>query len=103
QYRYYVEDKPTISDAEFDGLWRELQSLEDANPTLVDVNSPTREVGGGFATHFTQVDHLVAMMSLDNVFDDQELEEWFDRVEGKAGTTLSRICEVKVDRHDNNL
>lgn len=101
QYRYYVADKPTISDSQFDGLWRELQSLEDANPTLVDVNSPTREVGGGFATHFTQIDHLVAMMSLDNVFDDQELDAWFDRIERDAKP--SWLCEVKIDGLAINL
>lgn len=101
QYRYYVEDKPTITDAQFDELWRELQSLEEANPTLVDVNSPTREVGGGFATHFTQVDHLVAMMSLDNVFDDQELDAWFDRIERDAKP--SWLCEVKIDGLAINL
>ena len=103
QYRYYVEDKPAISDSEFDSLVRALQKLEQENPELIDPKSPTFDVGGGFATHFAQVDHLEKMMSLDNVFDDQELEEWFDRVEGKAGTALSWLCEVKVDGLAINL
>lgn len=103
QYRYYVEDKPTISDGEFDSLLRELQGLEQENPALIDPNSPTLDIGGGFATHFAQVDHLEKMMSLDNVFDDEELEEWFDRVEGKSESPLTWLCEVKVDGLAINL
>ena len=103
QYRYYVEDKPTISDGEFDALLRELQALEQENPKLIDPNSPTLDIGGGFATHFAQVDHLEKMMSLDNVFDDEELEEWFDRVEGKTEESLTWLCEVKVDGLAINL
>lgn len=101
QYRYYVEDKPTISDAAFDSLWRELVALEESHPDLVDVNSPTREVGGGFAAHFTQGDHIAPMMSLDNVFDDDELAAWFERVEREASPTW--LCEVKIDGLAINL
>lgn len=101
QYRYYVEDKPTITDGEFDRLWRDLLALEEAHPDLIDPNSPTREVGGGFATHFSQVDHIAAMMSLDNVFDDAELEAWFERVEREVTPTW--LCEVKVDGLAINL
>jgi DNA ligase (NAD+) len=101
QYRYYVEDRPTISDAAFDALWRELVTLEEANPELVDVNSPTREVGGGFSTHFTQMDHIAPMMSLDNVFDSEDLAAWFDRVEREIAP--SWLCEVKIDGLAINL
>jgi len=101
QYRYYVEDRPTISDAQFDDLWRELLALEESHPDLVDPNSPTREVGGGFSTHFTQVDHIEPMMSLDNVFDEEELESWFERVEKEISPTW--LCEVKVDGLAINL
>ena len=101
QYRYYVEDRPTVSDAQFDDLWRELLTLEESHPDLVDPNSPTREVGGGFSTHFTQVDHIQPMMSLDNVFDDEELQAWFDRVEKEISP--SWLCEVKVDGLAINL
>lgn len=101
QYRYYVEDKPTITDAAFDALWRELVELEDAHPDLIDVNSPTREVGGGFATHFTQADHIAPMMSLDNVFDIDELDAWFERVE--RDVSPSWLCEVKIDGLAINL
>ena len=101
QYCYYVEDRPTVSDAQFDDLWRELLTLEESHPDLVDPNSPTREVGGGFSTHFTQVDHIEPMMSLDNVFDEEELESWFERVEKEISPTW--LCEVKVDGLAINL
>lgn len=74
QYRYYVLDKPIISDAEFDALWKELLALENKNPELRDPHSPTLDVGGGFATHFEQYDHQEKMMSLDNAFGDDELD-----------------------------
>lgn len=104
QYRYYVQDKPIISDAEFDGLWRELEKLEAKNPEFLDPNSPTLEVGGGFATHFAQVDHYERMMSLDNVFSTQELEAWFERVmKEDEGLVESWLCELKVDGLAINL
>ena len=104
QYRYYVQDKPIISDAEFDSLWRELEKLEAKNPELRDPNSPTFEVGGGFATHFNQVDHHERMMSLDNAFSSEELEAWFERVKKEDdGRAASYLCELKVDGLAINL
>ncbi|MFM7624046.1 MAG: NAD-dependent DNA ligase LigA, partial [Actinomycetota bacterium] len=104
QYRYYVQDKPIISDAEFDSLWRELEKLEARNPELRDPNSPTFEVGGGFATHFTQVDHHERMMSLDNAFSSEELEAWFERLRKEDdGRAASWLCELKVDGLAINL
>lgn len=104
QYRYYVQDKPIISDAEFDALWRELEKLEAENPELRDPNSPTLEVGGGFATHFNQFDHHERMMSLDNVFSEEELEAWFERVKREDdGSAKSWLCELKVDGLAINL
>ncbi|MEN9516526.1 MAG: hypothetical protein RLZZ159_392 [Actinomycetota bacterium] len=102
QYRYYVLDKPIISDAEFDQLWKKLEKLETANPELTDPHSPTLDVGGGFATHFDQFDHKEKMMSLDNVFSAEELEAWFERV-GKEVQKNSWLCEVKVDGLAINL
>ena len=102
QYRYYVQDKPTIPDADFDALLKELQKLEAAHPELKAHDSPTEMVGGGFATHFAQVDHIEKMMSLDNVFDETELATWFDRIE-KSGAQNSWLCEVKVDGLAINL
>ena len=102
QYRYYVLDKPIISDAEFDLLWKKLVLLENKNPELRDPHSPTLDVGGGFATHFEQFDHREKMMSLDNAFGDDELEAWFDRV-AKESPKNSWLCEVKVDGLAINL
>ena len=102
QFKYYVLDQPTITDAQFDELLKELQKLEDKNPELREADSPTQHVGGGFSTQFEQRDHIEKMMSLDNVFDLEELSTWFDRVE-KEIADPSYLCEVKVDGLAINL
>ena len=102
QFKYYVLDKPSISDAQFDELLRELQKLESEHPTFTEADSPTQKVGGGFSTLFEQHDHIEKMMSLDNVFDQGELQQWFDRIE-KAEVHNSWLCEVKVDGLAINL
>lgn len=102
QFKYYVLDQPTITDAQFDDLLRKLQQLEDKNPELREPDSPTLHVGGGFSTQFEQRDHIEKMMSLDNVFDLEELATWFDRVE-KDIDSPSYLCEVKVDGLAINL
>ncbi len=102
QFKYYVLDQPTITDAQFDALLRELQTLEDKNPELREPDSPTQHVGGGFSTQFEQRDHIEKMMSLDNVFDTDELAQWFDRVE-KEIPQPQYLCEVKVDGLAINL
>ena len=102
QFKYYVLDAPTITDAAFDKLWNQLLSLESEYPQYKLESSPTLEVGGGFATAFTQHDHIQKMMSLDNVFDGDELTTWFDRIE-KVGVKNTWLCEVKVDGLAINL
>ena len=102
QFRYYVLDAPTISDAQFDVLLVELKKLEDANPELREADSPTLGIGGGFSTGFEQRDHIEKMMSLDNVFDADELMGWFDRVE-KEAKSPTYLCELKVDGLAINL
>jgi DNA ligase (NAD+) len=102
QFKYYVLDQPTITDAQFDALLKELQKLEEKNPELREPDSPTLHVGGGFSTQFEQRDHIEKMMSLDNVFDIDELSTWFDRVE-KEITKPQYLCEVKVDGLAINL
>jgi DNA ligase (NAD+) len=102
QFQYYVNDKPSITDAAFDKLWQELIDLERKYPQFKLADSPTTDVGGGFATHFEQHDHIEKMMSLDNVFDQDELNTWFDRIE-KSGAKNSWLCEVKVDGLAINL
>ncbi len=102
QFKYYVLDDPAITDSEFDKLWQQLIALESEYPQYKLESSPTLEVGGGFATAFTQHDHIEKMMSLDNVFDNDELDTWFDRIE-KSGVKNTWLCEVKVDGLAINL
>jgi DNA ligase (NAD+) len=98
QFRYYVRDAPIISDAEFDKLLRELQGLEDEHPELRTPDSPTQLVGGaGFATDFTQAEHLERMLSLDNVFAPEELAAWAARIKGEIGDKGHYLCELKID------
>ena len=97
QFRYYVKDAPVITDGEFDQLLRRLQALEDAHPELATADSPTKLVGGGFSTAFSAVDHLERMMSLDNVFDHDEMRAWVDRVVADAGARADFLCELKID------
>ena len=102
QFKYYVLDAPTITDAQFDALLKELGALEAKHPELLAPDSPSLGVGGGFATTFEQHDHIEKMMSLDNVFDTEELGAWFDRVEKEIGET-TYLCELKVDGLAINL
>ena len=102
QFKYHVLDAPSITDALFDGLLLELKVLEAKHPELREADSPTLGIGGGFATSFTQHDHIEKMMSLDNVFDLAELASWFDRVE-KEVSKPTYLCELKVDGLAINL
>ncbi len=103
QFRYYVRDAPIISDGEFDKLFQRLLALEEAHPDLRTPDSPTQLVGGGFATEFTAVDHLERMLSLDNVFDEDEMRTWISRVEAETGPDIHFVCEVKIDGVALNL
>ncbi len=102
QFKYYVLDKPTITDAQFDALLAELTALEAKHPELRADDSPTLNIGGGFATSFEQHDHIEKMMSLDNVFDLTELTTWFERTE-KETPVMQWLCELKVDGLAINL
>jgi len=98
QFRYYVKDAPVVSDADFDALFNELAALERAYPELRVPDSPTQLVGGaGFATEFTPAEHLMRMLSLDDVFDADELIAWSTRVENEIGPDPHYLCELKVD------
>jgi DNA ligase (NAD+) len=103
QYRYYVLDSPTVTDADFDKLLRELEALEEEFPALRTPDSPTQNVGGSFSTLFTPVEHAERMLSLDNVFDDDELAAWAERTVRDAGGPVEFICELKVDGLAINL
>ncbi|MDQ3905370.1 MAG: NAD-dependent DNA ligase LigA, partial [Actinomycetota bacterium] len=103
QFRYYVLDAPTVSDAEFDRLFRRLQELEQRWPALVTPDSPTQVVGGGFSTEFAAHDHLERMLSLDNAFATDALRAWVDRVEREVGTEVHYLAELKIDGLAVNL
>lgn len=98
QFRYYIKDAPIVSDAEFDALFHELVALEERYPELRVADSPTQLVGGaGFATEFTAAEHLERMLSLDDVFDTEELAAWSVRVQAELGPDPNYLCELKVD------
>lgn len=103
QFRYYVLDSPTITDGEFDKLLGELQALEDEHPALATPDSPTQRVGGMFSTDFTAVDHLERMLSLDNAFNAEEMNAWYDRVAKEVGDAAHYLCELKIDGLAINL
>ncbi|MDX1889110.1 NAD-dependent DNA ligase LigA [Mycolicibacterium sp. 050158] len=98
QFRYYVRDAPIVSDAEFDRLLQELTALEERYPELRTPDSPTQLVGGaGFATDFSSADHLERMLSLDNVFNSDELSAWAARLTSEIGADPEFLCELKID------
>lgn len=96
---YHVLDAPDIPDAEYDRLLRELQSLEAQHPELFDANSPSQRVGSPILDKFTSVEHLVPMLSLDNVFSEDELIAFEQRLQERLDTeaSLSFTCEPKLD------
>jgi DNA ligase (NAD+) len=97
-YRYYVLDAPTISDAEYDRLFRELQDLEAAHPELTTPDSPTARVGAAPLEAFGTVRHRVPMLSLSNAFADDEVESFDRRArEALATETIEYACEPKFD------
>lgn len=109
RYAYYQEDAPTVSDAEFDSLYRRLEELEALHPELVSNDSPTQEVGGEVSAAFAAVEHLQRMYSLEDVFSLDELEAWVRKAEAsveKLGTAASRVAwltELKIDGLAVNL
>jgi DNA ligase (NAD+) len=96
-YRYYVLDAPEISDAEFDKLLRALRTLEEKHPDLLTPDSPTQRVGGAASARFAPVRHSARLLSLDNVFDDEELLAWRDRVVKGLGRETTYVGEPKID------
>lgn len=95
---YYVLDKPTVEDYEYDGLYQELVDLEAANPELVASDSPTQRVGGLILDGFEKITHDVPMMSLSDVFSRGEVENFDARVKKALGVTeIEYCCELKID------
>ncbi len=96
-YLYHVQDRPQISDAEYDALYRELVELEERYPRIVTPDSPTQRVGAAPADAFAPVGHHARMYSLDNAFTREELGAWADRVTRAVGADVSYVCELKID------
>jgi DNA ligase (NAD+) len=103
RFRYFVLDSPTVSDAEFDKLWRELLQLEELHPALATPDSPSQAVGGTFSTEFRAADHLERMLSLDNAFDEETLRAWAERIRRDVGDGAHYLCELKIDGLAVNL
>jgi DNA ligase (NAD+) len=100
QHEYYVLDRPALSDQEYDQLFRELQVIENAYPALRTEDSPTQRVGAPVQSAFQSHRHLVRMMSLDNAFDQTELQAWeqsIERVVGAAVHESGYTVELKID------
>src|SRR4051794_4393666 len=96
--RYYEEAAPIISDREFDGLLRELSDLEKQFPKLVTPNSPTQRVGGRPLKAFAQITHRVPMLSLDNTYSEEEIKDFYRRIERLLpNQKIPVVIEPKVD------
>ena len=98
-YHYYVLDNPVIPDVEYDRLFRQLQELERAHPELITRDSPTQRVGDKPLDEFAQVQHRMPMLSLDNVFNDEELVAFDRRVRERleSDDEIEYVCEPKLD------
>ena len=98
EYLYYVLDNPEISDAEFDTLMQQLKDLESQHPALVTPDSPTQRVGGKPREGFVKVRHSTPMLSLDNTYNEEELNDWERRVHELTGRSeVDYVCELKLD------
>jgi DNA ligase (NAD+) len=100
QYEYYVLDQPALSDQEYDVLFRELQSLETSYPSLRTEDSPTQRVGAPVQSAFQPHRHLVRMLSLDNAFDESELQAFEQSIERAVGNAVHKhgyTVELKID------
>ena len=98
---YYEQYAPLVSDAEYDRVFRELQTLEGQNPALITSDSPTQQVGGAVSSAFSPVEHLLPMLSLDNAFSPADLVDFYrrvhDRLQIDSVVPLEYACEPKLD------
>lgn len=102
-YQYYVLDQPTISDSEYDQLYRELETIEQQHPEWITSQSPTQRVGDILLEGFQKVEHDTPMYSLSNAFNRQEIEGFIDRVKKATGPDVTFMCECKIDGLAINL
>ncbi|MBX9975231.1 NAD-dependent DNA ligase LigA [Cytobacillus firmus] len=96
-YEYHVLDQPSVPDAEYDRLMRDLIELEEQFPELKTEDSPTQRVGGEILDMFEKVEHQSQMLSLGNAFNEQDLRDFDRRVRQGAGENVSYVCELKID------
>ena len=97
-YQYYVLDAPTVPDAEYDRLMRELQALEAEHPSLISADSPTQRVGGEPLEGFATVRHRSPMLSLGNAFSAEEIQQFHERViKGLVVDHVDSVAEAKLD------
>jgi len=97
-YEYYILDAPSATDAEWDAAMNELRRLEEENPELITPDSPTQRVGAEVASTFNQIQHVRPMLSLSNVYNEEELRAWAARAARFAGTDdLTYVTEPKID------
>ena len=95
-YKYYVLDNPTITDQEYDKYLRELINLEEKYPEFVLIDSPTKRVGGEVLDKFNKVNHKIPMLSLGNVFNEEEVRDFDNKIK-KLGINPEYVCELKID------
>ncbi len=96
-YNYYVLSSSEISDFEFDTKLKELQSLEEQHPEFFDPNSPTQRVGSDINKNFVQVEHKYPMLSLSNTYSEEEVRDFYNRVEKALNEPFELVCELKYD------
>ncbi|MFY0678054.1 MAG: NAD-dependent DNA ligase LigA [Neptuniibacter sp.] len=98
-HQYYVLDEPTVPDAEYDRLFRQLQSLEQENPEFASADSPTQRVGGAPLSEFESVAHEMKMLSLDNAFNAEDMQAFEKRIKERLNddTAIEFACEPKLD------
>ena len=96
-HEYYVEDKPTATDAQYDKAYHELVALEEAHPEFVTPDSPTQRVGGEVLDQFQKVTHTNPMLSLSNAFSKEDLEEFDARLRKLTNRAIEYVCELKID------
>lgn len=98
EYRYYIENDPLLSDTEYDSLFRSLDLIEKANPELITTDSPTQRVAKGLTASFTNVQHLVPMLSLENSYNAEDLQDFNRKALEQSGLTSLTYCvEPKFD------
>lgn len=96
-YKYYILSKPEISDFEFDNMMKELVELETKYPEFDDSNSPTKRVGSDISSSFNQVEHKYPMLSLQNTYSHEEINEFYNRIKRSINEDFEIVCELKFD------